>query len=160
MEYDSDETLNSILSELSKTNTVQKPATGELIKKPAEDVGIKSLESYILNNGSNTLSTTREVIGILLEQIQCNPDPELITSVAEMLNSNNRALETLTKIYLNDQKLKQAKELEQFKQSVKLQIVNTQIAAKQKTREEIMKEIIDAEIVEDDETPEKEEPDD
>lgn len=147
MEYDSDETLNSILSELDAVKPIQpKPRTETGLS--AENVELKNLETYILQNGSNTLSTTRDVINILLSQIQCNPDPELITSVAEMLNSNNRALETLTKMYLSNQKLLQAKELEQFKQSVKLHIVNTQLEAKQSTREEVMKEIIDADVVE------------
>lgn len=148
MEYDSDETLSSLLSELNSVK-IEAPVekhTDAII--PPSNLKADNLEKYILDSGADTVRTTQSIIQILLDQIQVNPDPELITSVAEMVNSNNRALETITKIHLNNVKLQQAKELEQFKQSVKLKIADDKLnAGRQKTREEVMKEIIDAEVI-------------
>lgn len=148
MEYDSDETLNSLLHELDavKIEPTGEKRTDAII--PPSNLKADNLEKYILDSGADTVRTTQSIIQILLDQIQVNPDPELITSVAEMVNSNNRALETITKIHLNNVKLQQAKELEQFKQSVKLKIADDKLNAnRQRTREEVMKDIIDAEVI-------------
>lgn len=138
-EYGADDSVKAILSELSNTN--QLDDFKDPIDINVEDINLspEELEGFILKNGAKTVSTTQNIIAALLAQIQITPDAELITSVAEMIGSNNKALETLTKIHLNNEKLKQAKELEQFKQATKLQIADKTQNRPQLTREEIMK---------------------
>lgn len=138
-EYGADDSVKAILSELS--NAAQLDDFKEAIDLKGEDIDLNSeeLEEFILKNGAKTVSTTQNIISLLLAQIQVTPDAELITSVAEMIGSNNKALETLTKIHLNNEKLKQAKELEQFKQATKLQIADKVQNRPQLSREEIMK---------------------
>lgn len=138
-EYGADDSVKAILSELSNTN--QLDDFKDPIDINVEDINLspEELEGFILKNGAKTVSTTQNIIAALLAQIQITPDAELITSVAEMIGSNNKALETLTKIHLNNKKLKQAKELEQFKQATKLQIADKTQNRPQLTREEIMK---------------------
>lgn len=141
IDYTGDDSLREILSELS----ISSPIRSEK-KELIEDIKLSSidLEEFILNNGAKTVNTTQTIISSLIEQINITPDPELITSVAEMVGSSNKALETLTKIHLNKEKLKQAKELEEFKQSTKLQIADRNQHRPELTREEVMKWLYDS----------------
>jgi hypothetical protein len=139
-DYSPDDSVRSILSELSSLQNYS-AETQNVNEKNEINLTSAELEDFILKSGAKTVSTTQSIIQSLLEQIQITPDAELITSVAEMVSSNNKALETLTKIHLNNEKLKQAKELEQFKQATKLEIANNnnQQNKSQMTREDIMK---------------------
>lgn len=133
--YDTDDSISLILKELSTEKPIQTAQSLSTFTPNSSAPTIDTLEEFILNNGAQTVGMTQEIIGVLLEQIQINPDAELITSVAEMVGSNNKALETLTKIYLNKEKLKQAKELEEFRQNAKIE---KQEARPRLTREEAM----------------------
>lgn len=118
--------LDSILQELKNCNEpvakYQPNVKFELAEAPQND---EELHTFIVENGARTVNATQDIISTLLEQIQCNPEAELITSVAEMVSANNKALETLAKLHLHREKLKQAKELEIFKQKTKAAIAAT-----------------------------------
>lgn len=145
-ENDSD-SLESILAELKtcegevQQRQLQPISKNELTAvAPSND---DELRDFILGSGTKTILATQEIIEVLLDQIQCNPEAELITSVAEMVGANNKALETITKLHLHREKLKQAKELEIFKQQTKAAIANAQLQRRGPimTREEMMESI-------------------
>lgn len=138
------DSLDSILQELKTSTPVSiTPVVRQMNYDVTQFNGENELRNFILENGAKTVAATQEIIAVLLDQIQCNPDAELITSVAEMVSSNNKALETLTKLQLNTEKLKHAKELEAFKQQTKLATANIQAQRPIMTREELMGAIYD-----------------
>lgn len=135
---ETDDPLQMILGDLSKESfqkqlNIESDDRKEIIPPNREE-----LEQYIIKSGAETVSTTQDIINVLLQQIRITPDPELITSVAEMINSKAKAVENLTKVFLSNEKLKQAKEIEQYKQSTKLQIASNQTRPAI-THEEVMK---------------------
>lgn len=140
---DEDDSLDSILQELKTSNPVSTVPVKQMNYEVAQFNNENELRNFILENGAKTVAATQEIIAVLLDQIQCNPDAELITSVAEMVSSNNKALETLTKLQLNAEKLKHAKELETFKQQTKLATANIQAQRPILTREELFDAIYD-----------------
>ena len=147
---DDNDSLESILAELKtcsptepRQQNIQPVSKNELTSiAPNSD---DELRDFILGSGTKTILATQEIIEVLLDQIQCNPEAELITSVAEMVGANNKALETITKLHLHKEKLKQAKELEIFKQQTKAAIASAQMQQRGPilTREEMMEAIFD-----------------
>ncbi len=130
-----DDNLTSILNELKNTSTeiVATPSQPIQYNKPNPD----ELEDFILDNGAKTVANTQHIISILLNQIESNPDPELITSVAEMVSANNKALESMNKIYLTKEKHKQTKELESIKAAGKANALENNMQKPPMTREEL-----------------------
>ena len=109
-----DDSLQMILDELSKESAQPSLVPAKIENQEIEHLDREQLEDYIIKSGVETVSTTQDIINVLLQQIRSTPDAELITSVAEMIGSKTKAVENLTKIFLNNEKLKQAKELEEF----------------------------------------------
>lgn len=145
-DFSNDDTLDAILSEL-KNAKPEKVEKHEVSFNNSDTLTLDNLESFILNNGAKTVSLTQDIVQILLDQVQSTPDPELITSVAEMVGSNNKALETLTKLYLNKQKENHAIKMEMVKAEAKQKALSVEANKKPITREEVM-----ALIYNDDET--------
>ena len=141
-----DDSLQMILDELSEESAQPSLVPAKIENQEIEHLDREQLEDYIIKSGVETVSTTQDIINVLLQQIRSTPDAELITSVAEMIGSKTKAVENLTKIFLNNEKLKQAKELEEFKQAAKLQQINMSMTRPPMTREEVMK-LLDDDII-------------
>lgn len=135
--YTNDDVLKSIWAEIDENVT-----KNEITPKPSISADIpqaENLESFIIENSAKSVNTTQSVIDILLQQAESTSDPELIASLAEMIAANNKSIDTLTKLHLNREKLKQAKEMEIFKQQAKLMASDTPANYNQPlTRESIM----------------------
>lgn len=137
-DYSDDENLQHILDELSSASSPMAQNNSITAHTVTPAVDANNLEQYIIENGAQTVSTTQAIIATLIDQINVTPDAELITSVAEMVSSNNKALETLAKLHLNKEKHKHAMELENYKAQAKSQLMDKTRDRKPLTREEIM----------------------
>lgn len=135
------ESLENILKELQREEPMEH--NHQKLEIEQVDIDPNNLEKFILDNGAKAVQSTQAIIKLLFEQIKINPDPELITSVAEMLGSNNKALETLNKIYLNKEKFKQSVEMEGVKAQAKMAQLEVKSERPPMTREEVLKIIFE-----------------
>lgn len=118
-EIDNDDPLTNVLKELQSAEPIKKQEIVKQDRQPAQ-LDENDLEKFIVDNSTRSVENTQAIIDILLRQIESTPDAELIESVAEMINSNNKALETLNKIHLHKEKFKQTIQLETLKAQAKL----------------------------------------
>ena len=136
-DYRDNEDLESLVAEIQSTREADTSPKDEITKLDPSNI-----KNFILENNAKTIETTQTVIGFLLKEIKCDPNPELVSSVSEMISSHTKALDNLTKLYFNDEKVKQVKEIEAFKQSIKNTVPDNALEDKPAmTRDDIIKMI-------------------
>lgn len=137
-EFRDQDTIDSLMAEINSMPSTET----DIIESPKVELNKEDLEQFILNSSANTVESIRKRIEFLFNNMECSPDPEMISSISNLINSQTSAIETLTKLHLNKEKLKQAMELEQFKQATKLQIVDKHLENRPvMTREDLMKQL-------------------
>lgn len=146
-EYRDEESIRAILNELSTEPQPTKDPT------PIPTLSKDNLGDFIMQQTAEVVAQTSKITEALQREVVSMPDNnELLSSVATIYQTQLKALDNLTKIHLNNEKLQQAKELEIFKQDNKLKIAQTQKGLPM-TREDLMKtiyrnaKVVDAEMV-------------
>lgn len=132
--------VDSILDQLKQ----QSKSLKEAKKNPPPTLKKEDMEQFIIDKASEIVHGCVDVIGVIQDEIRCAPDPKLIESGATFINAFTSALDALSKLEINSQKIKAQKEMKEMDISVKL-LANEETESKGVyiSREELIKGLLD-----------------
>ena len=142
MNEELDEAVNDILSQLKNTTVIkQTPVTDTLTKEKLEEFIIKN-SGKLVTDSINLIDDMRDFVGT------ADADPESISALAELIKAASSAVDTLNKIYISDERNKNQVKIKtmDIESKEKLSIMDNQTKVLL-SREDIMKAIIDKEVI-------------
>jgi len=142
MNEELDEAVNDILSQLKNTKVIkQTPVTDTLTKEKLEEFIIKN-SGKLVTDSINLIDDMRDFVGT------ADADPESISALAELIKAASSAVDTLNKIYISDERNKNQVKIKtmDIESKEKLSIMDNQTKVLL-SREDIMKAIIDKEVI-------------
>jgi len=107
------------------------------------------LEDFILNSTGKLIQDSMDMVGTVKQYVQCAPDADGVSSLAELLKATTSSIDTLSKLLIQDKKSDSSTKLKQLDIAAKHQLLeaehNNQLSL---TREEMLDKLIeDAKIV-------------
>ena len=84
------------------------------VEKKRPELTKDGIEKFILDNASEVITGTVEMIQSLSQDVQQGADAEMIESVSSLIKSFTSAVDTLAKLKLSDDKIKGQRELKQM----------------------------------------------
>ena len=93
------------------------------VQKIRPELTKDGIEKFILDNASDVITGTVEMINSLSHDVQQSADPEMIESVSSLIKSFTSAVDTLAKLKLSDDKIKGQRELKQM--DIESKIIST-----------------------------------
>ena len=142
MNEELDEAVNDILSQLKNTTVIKHtPVTDTLTKEKLEEFLIKN-SGKLVTDSINLIDDMRDFVGT------ADADPESISALAELIKAASSAVDTLNKIYISDERNKNQVKIKtmDIESKEKLSIMDNQTRVLL-SREDIMKAIIDKEVI-------------
>ena len=138
-----DNTVNSLVQQLKDsaliTNSVYCSGSINELKE-------ENLEQYILNNTSELINQSMDMIRSIKDYAIASNDPEQISALADLVNASTGSIESLNKIALQNKKIKASIKLKEMDIEIKKEISNnatqSHILGLVCTREEIFKKIL------------------
>jgi hypothetical protein len=123
-----------------KTNTkrVNKiRCSDEFELKPEE------LEQFILNSTGKLVQDSMDMVSTVKEYVECAPDSDGVTSLAELLRATTSSIDTLSKLLVQDKREKSAVKLKQIDIAAKHQLLEAEHSNKKAlTRKEVLDELM------------------
>ena len=142
MNEELDEAVNDILSQLKNTTVIkQTPVTDTLTKEKLEEFLMKN-SGKLVTDSINLIDDMRDFVGT------ADADPDSISALAELIKAASSAVDTLNKIYISDERNKNQVKIKtmDIESKEKLSIMDNQTKVLL-SREDIMKAIIDKEVI-------------
>ena len=141
-----DNTVNSLVQQLKDsaliTNSVYCSGSINELKE-------ENLEQYILNNTSELINQSMDMIRSIKDYAIASNDPEQISALADLVNASTGSIESLNKIALQNKKIKASIKLKEMDIEIKKEISNNATQSHSLglvglvgTREEIFKKIL------------------
>lgn len=141
-----DEKLDDLIGQLKSNNADMKKAQNNKQFELKSD----ELEQFILNSTGKLINDSMDMVDTVKQYVQCAPDSEGVTSLAELLKATTSSIDTLSKLLLQDKKESAATKLKKIDIAAKQQLQHAEHNNKlELTRQEVLdKLLIDAEVVE------------
>lgn len=134
---DSSNSIDSLIQQLKDSSNVVVPR--DTSKTVTEDTGI----DFVVGEASKTVSKVNDAVGSLIDQAVATADPELIASIAALVNASASNLDAINKLNIQNKKTKTALEVEKIRATAKLEETamnnETKLIA---TRADIMKQFL------------------
>ena len=140
------EDVHDLIDQLKENNKtvreVQKQGDFEL--KPEE------LEQFILNSTGRLIQDSMDMVNTVKQYVECAPDSEGVSSLAELLKATTSSIDTLSKLLVQDKRSETSTKLKQLDIASKHQLLETDHNNKiSLTRQEVLDQLIqNAEILE------------
>ncbi len=127
------------------------------IKKPevAEekfDLDKEDLEKFILNNAGKLIKQSVEIVGDVKQYVETAPEHRDVVSLAELIKASSSAIESLSKVLVQDKRDKTQRDVKQMDIQGKKELLQGEFNAKvMLSRDDVMKELMkDVNKVQDD----------
>lgn len=106
---DLDEEINDILSQIRNREKIpQTPST------PREPLEKKDMEDFIIQNAASVVRDSVEMVENLKRSVSASAEPEIINAMSALLGSTTRAIDSLTKLKIAEDKNRTQKEVSQM----------------------------------------------
>lgn len=129
----------------------------EIKKVGNQDFELKSdeVEQFILNSTGRLIKDSMDMVGTVKEYVECAPDSEGVSSLAELLKATTSSIDTLSKILVQDKREAAAVNLKKIDITAKHQLMEAEANTKraltrQEVLDELMQNVHEAEIIDDD----------
>lgn len=143
---DISEDVDDLINQLKENNKAVKTA------RCSDDFELKSeeLEQFILNSTGKLIQDSMDMVGTVKQYVECAPDSEGVSSLAELLKATTSSIDTLSKILVQDKRGETSTKLKQLDIASKHQLQETDHNNKLSlTRQEVLDQLIqNAEVLE------------
>tara|TARA_B100001093_G_C26762377_1_gene986332 strand:- start:924 stop:1412 length:489 start_codon:yes stop_codon:yes gene_type:complete len=140
------EGMDDLINQLRQNNNEVKKA------QKAEEFELKpeQLEQFILNSTGKLVQDSMDMVSTVKQYVECAPDSEGVSSLAELLKATTSSIDTLSKLLIQDKRGDTATKLKKIDIAAKAQLMdqehNNKLAL---TRKEVLDQLIqNAEVVE------------
>jgi hypothetical protein len=140
------EGMDDLINQLRQNNSEVKKA------QKAEEFELKpeQLEQFILNSTGKLVQDSMDMVSTVKQYVECAPDSEGVSSLAELLKATTSSIDTLSKLLIQDKRSDTATKLKKIDIAAKAQLMdqehNNKLAL---TRKEVLDQLIqNAEVVE------------
>jgi hypothetical protein len=126
----------------------------QYLKKPHKaeedfDLDPEELEKFILNNAGKLVKKSIDMVDEVKQYVETAPESRDVSSLSELINASSSAIETLSKILVQNKRDKTQKEVKQMDIDGKKQLMQGEFNAKMMlSRDDVMNELfkkVDAE---------------
>jgi len=118
---------------------VREAAKSEQFKLKPEE-----LEEFILNSTGKLIQDSMDMVGTVKQYVQCAPDADGVSSLAELLKATTSSIDTLSKILVQDKKSDTSTKLKQLDIAAKHQLLEVENNNKLTlTRQEMLDKLIE-----------------
>ena len=117
------------------------------LKKPEKaeeefNLDPEELEKFILNNAGKLVKKSIDMVDEVKQYVETAPESRDVSSLSELINASSSAIETLSKILVQNKKDKTQKEVKQMDIDGKKQLMQGEFNAKvMLSRDDVMKEL-------------------
>jgi len=117
------------------------------LKKPEKaeeefNLDPEELEKFILNNAGKLVKKSIDMVEEVKQYVETAPESRDVTSLSELINASSSAIETLSKILVQNKRDKTQKEVKQMDIDGKKQLMQGEFNAKvMLSRDDVMKEL-------------------
>ena len=120
----------------------------QLLKKPEEkeeefNLTKEELEQFILNNAGRLIKQSIEVVADVKQYVETAPEHRDVISLAELIKASSSAIETLSKVLVQDKRDKTQKDVKLMDIQGKKELLQGEVNAKLMfSRDDVMKELL------------------
>ena len=117
------------------------------LKKPEKaeeefNLNPEELEKFILNNAGKLVKKSIDMVDEVKQYVETAPESRDVSSLSELINASSSAIETLSKILVQNKRDKTQKEVKQMDIDGKKQLMQGEFNAKvMLSRDDVMKEL-------------------
>ena len=117
------------------------------LKKPEKaeeefNLNPEELEKFILNNAGKLVKKSIDMVDEVKQYVETAPESRDVSSLSELINASSSAIETLSKILVQNKKDKTQKEVKQMDIDGKKQLMQGEFNAKMMlSRDDVMNEL-------------------
>jgi hypothetical protein len=142
-----DDSLDSVDSLINQLKSIPK-ATKEVDQ--VEDALTKeNLEEFILKHTGNLVKQASESVTLVRDYVEAAPNAEEVTALAELIKATSSAVESLNRILITDKKTSTAIKIKEMDNKSRQKELDAVVGLKlRSTREELMKQLINATVIE------------
>ena len=106
---DLDMEVNDIISQIkNQSRAINEPPV------PKEPLNKEDMEDFILQNASSVIRDSVEMVDKLKSSVSACAEPDLVNAMASLLGATTRAIDSLTKLKIAEDKNKNQKEIAQL----------------------------------------------
>ena len=139
------EGMDDLINQLRQNNSEVKKAQ----KSPEFELKPEQLEQFILNSTGKLVQDSMDMVSTVKQYVECAPDSEGVSSLAELLKATTSSIDTLSKILIQDKRGETSTKLKKIDIAAKAQLMdqehNNKLAL---TRKEVLDQLIqNAEVV-------------
>ena len=119
----------------------------QFLKKPEKaeeqfDLNPEELEKFILNNAGKLVKKSIDMVDEVKQYVETAPESRDVSSLSELINASSSAIETLSKILVQNKRDKTQKEVKQMDIDGKKQLMQGEFNAKMMlSRDDVMNEL-------------------
>ena len=119
----------------------------QYLKKPHKaeedfDLDPEELEKFILNNAGKLVKKSIDMVDEVKQYVETAPESRDVSSLSELINASSSAIETLSKILVQNKRDKTQKEVKQMDIDGKKQLMQGEFNAKMMlSRDDVMNEL-------------------
>lgn len=137
-----DDLINQLRENRNEVKTARK--SDEFKLKPED------LEQFILNSTGKLVQDSMDMVSTVKQYVECAPDSEGVSSLAELLKATTSSIDTLSKLLIQDKRAEASTKLKKIDIAAKAQLMDQEHSNKLAlTRKEVLDQLIqNAEIVE------------
>jgi|TARA_R100000084_G_C4652159_1_gene150469 hypothetical protein len=120
----------------------------QYIKKPEKaeeefDLDKEDLEKFILNNAGKLIKQSVEIVGDVKQYVETAPEHREVVSLAELIKASSSAIESLSKVLVQDKRDKTQKDVKKLDIQGKKELLQGEVNAKlMLSRDDIMNELM------------------
>ena len=140
------EGMDDLINQLRvNNNEVRAASKSEEFKLKPED-----LEQFILNSTGKLVQDSMDMVSTVKQYVECAPDSEGVSSLAELLKATTSSIDTLSKLLIQDKRAESSVKLKKIDIAAKAQLMDQEHSNKLAlTRKEVLDQLIqNAEVVE------------
>jgi len=119
----------------------------QFLKKPEKaeeefNLNPEELEKFILNNAGKLVKKSIDMVDEVKQYVETAPESRDVSSLSELINASSSAIETLSKILVQNKRDKTQKEVKQMDIDGKKQLMQGEFNAKMMlSRDDVMNEL-------------------
>jgi hypothetical protein len=142
-----DESIDSVDTLINQLKSIPK-ATKE-IDQVEDTLTKENLEEFILKHTGNLVKQASESVTLVRDYVEAAPNAEEVTALAELIKATSSAVESLNRILITDKKTSTAIKIKEMDNKSRQKELDAVVGLKlRSTREELMKQLINATVIE------------